>query len=57
MKMKNDFIVIYKFACIFAIEGFVTRFNALLIVSIIAENGPHILLYVFAIVFYTTQQK
>ena len=30
MKMKSNFIVIYKFACIFAIEGFVTRFDALL---------------------------
>ena len=46
-KMRGIFIVNYNFACRFTIEGFVTRFNALLIVSIVAENCPHILLYVF----------
>ena len=55
MKMKGIFIVIYNFACRFAIEGFVTRFDALLIVLIVTKNCPQILLYVYSIVFYATQ--
>ena len=55
MEMKCIFKVIYSFACRFTIEGFVTRFDALLIVLIVTKNCPHILLYVFSIVFYATQ--